>query len=363
MIRWMLAALLAVALTASCAAPPAPTVTPDVAERSGPPSNDVAARRRTPTVTRTPTKVPATATATGTPTPIPTSTATGIPTALPTATLAPTAIPVAGQPCPTWVHDGYKTTGPDGNPYPTWHPQIDPTYGCLFAHEHGDDPRTSLANPSMPAFGYYGQLNGFTEPHSGFKVSVLNQGDKNDEGSIALDSSRVVFHMGTGGAGRFDARFHSIEIDAVGDPKRVGALVSPVHTGGMSDTGGVGSICSDPRQGKTVMVTYGCETQSPYEIWGVVLADSLNSLNFSIASFDPGTMMNPDLHSAFMPTGERGCRREVYFGPYFQYGTDFGPATGGLGYIATYFGGDPLLPMTQFKISKDYCAPGLGPNN
>src|SRR5437899_3225580 len=45
--------------------------------------------------------------------------------------------PVAGQPCPSFLHDSWVTTGPDGNSYPTWHPAIDPRYGCFYGHEHG----------------------------------------------------------------------------------------------------------------------------------------------------------------------------------------------------------------------------------
>src|SRR5438067_7518874 len=50
--------------------------------------------------------------------------------------------PVAGQMCPSWVHDQYVTVGPDGKTYATWHPPVDPQYGCYFGHEHGADPRT-----------------------------------------------------------------------------------------------------------------------------------------------------------------------------------------------------------------------------
>src|SRR4051812_17627330 len=39
-----------------------------------------------------------------------------------------TFLPVVltGEYCPAWVHARYVTTGPDGKPYPTWHPPIDP---------------------------------------------------------------------------------------------------------------------------------------------------------------------------------------------------------------------------------------------
>ena len=78
--------------------------------------------------------------------------------------------PVAGRPCPQWVHDQYVTTGPDGKMYATWHPPVDPQFGCVFGHEHGADPRTSRANADPPAFGYAAAQMGMVEPHVGYKV-------------------------------------------------------------------------------------------------------------------------------------------------------------------------------------------------
>src|SRR5258707_8940848 len=62
---------------------------------------------------------------------------------------------LAGQKCPDSVHDSYTTIGPDGNVYPTWHPPVDPTFGCWFDHEHGSDPHqfVGFATTGMPAFG------------------------------------------------------------------------------------------------------------------------------------------------------------------------------------------------------------------
>src|SRR6478736_2448808 len=75
--------------------------------------------------------------------------------------------------CPAWVHARYTTAGPDGKQYPTWHPPIDPEFGCLFGHEHGADPRTANADATLPAFGYAAALMGMSEPHEGFKVFVI----------------------------------------------------------------------------------------------------------------------------------------------------------------------------------------------
>src|SRR5262245_1059193 len=83
--------------------------------------------------------------------PVPSPTSTPIASSTPTRTPTPTAA-LPGQPCPQALHDSYVVTGPDGKVYPTWHPPVDPVYGCYFGHEHGSDPRTSKANSALPAF-------------------------------------------------------------------------------------------------------------------------------------------------------------------------------------------------------------------
>lgn len=52
------------------------------------------------------------------------------------------------------IHDSYFVYGPDGKKYPTWHPPVDPTTGCIFGHEHGRDPSTSALMPFITE--YYG---------------------------------------------------------------------------------------------------------------------------------------------------------------------------------------------------------------
>ncbi len=144
--------------------------------------------------------------------PQPTSTATPLP---PTATpLPPTATPapggetpVAGQPCPAWVHDRYVTTGPDGKQYPTWHPPVDPQYGCYFGHEHGDDPRTSVMfnEVGMPPFGYVNAIEGQRkEDHVGNKVFVVN--DDSRGGSLL-----VKMHQGTHSPDAFINNLHELQ--------------------------------------------------------------------------------------------------------------------------------------------------------
>jgi hypothetical protein len=258
--------------------------------------------------------------------------------ATPTPTTRPA--PVAGQPCPQWYHDAITAVGPDGQRYPTWHPAVDRATGCYFGHEHGDDPRTSLVNPAMPAFGYIGKLAGDDEPHAGFKVFVQNHGAVNNDGRTIAHDSRMVFHMGTGGVKRFDTRLHSLEYDF----REVGGTGHEMHVKGMADTGGVGSICTTPRQGKTVETQpgTGCAVTSLYEIWAVALnVGGRGVVNASFAAFDPITVMNPSDHTRLLytsglfpqygsvgyPAGSfHGCDREAYAGPNY-FSNPNGPTT------------------------------------
>jgi hypothetical protein len=163
----------------------------------------------------------------------PTSTATAIPTSTPTVTATATqppstpvpstptptptpggTTPVAGQQCPSWVHDQYVATGPDGKPYPTWHPPTDPTYKCWFGHEHGDNPSGSPALRGRPVlFGYVGTLAASDEPHAGFKVfrwdNIQHPNAPNHDGAFLL----MVVHQGTSGAARFTTVHHSVVFD------------------------------------------------------------------------------------------------------------------------------------------------------
>ncbi len=132
---------------------------------------------------------------------------------------------LAGQECPDWIHNLWVTTGPDGKTYPTWHPPVDPTYGCYFTHEHGADPRqfVGFASTGMPAFGYTGNMAALAdpgaatdphhgtliqntaEPHEGFKVYVAND-DLNGRAWM------IVFHMGSRNPRRAFVQFHAVDI-------------------------------------------------------------------------------------------------------------------------------------------------------
>jgi hypothetical protein len=107
------------------------------------------------------------------------------------------------QTCPSWVHDQYVTTGPDGRSYPTWHPQIDPVYWCYFRHEHGSDP--TLFSPAYQAiYGYASAVDGANEAHAGFKSYVFD--DAQNQRWL------ITHHFGTGSLERVCARFHTVDI-------------------------------------------------------------------------------------------------------------------------------------------------------
>jgi hypothetical protein len=286
-----------------------------------------------PVATAIPTQVP-TAVPTLVPTAIPTLEPTALPTMPPVATATPTgtAIPVAGQECPAWVHDSYVVAWEDGHTYPTWHPAVDPTYGCFFAHEHGDDPRTSnLYDGKMPPFGlatHYtnGEIHEGhgSEPHPGHKVFVANNGDINDENNVSVGDSMFVVHMGTSGIQRRDTRFHSAEFRvSLPDGRKA-------HTFLMLDTGLPGNICqrdvslsdSDPSNniGRTLAIEGfpGCPISNQYEIWGGSQTIKIDPQYFidvemggSFATFNTATYFTSDL-SAIYPSGDTGCRKEAY---------------------------------------------------
>lgn len=380
----------------------------------------------TPTIepTNTPTETPS-PTLTATATLLPTATAT--PTNTPTVAPSPTAtteiqptppLPVSGTECPEWVHALYVTVAPDGNTYPTWHPQthyFDAENWCYFSHDHGVDPRLSKVNEfapefAAPPFGYVGAAVDMVEPHVGFKVFVWNCGDRSVEGYISAFNARLVVHMGTGGVGRYSQPFHSIEYTATACD---GSWV--MHVWGMADFGAneiVGSICDNPRQGGRDFSTLGCTTanhpQDAYEIWGGVLEiihpndpytglfQSRAYITATPAVFDPITTRDPADSMRLVYTSDvvypgmgidplianspfRGCNMEAYNGPMSvnnrnrpnRYVTDGfgriipGAAAGTPGTLEQIIprivldGRGATNGQSQFKLQFDTCSPYL----
>ncbi len=132
----------------------------------------------------------------------------GQPSQTPTIPSVPSGLetPLANAKCPTWVHDQYKTAGPDGMPYRTWHSIVDPVYWCTFGHDHGANPKL-IAEDYINAFEYTAQKHGMGEGHPGFKNLIFDQ-------SEGTNKYRWLFsiHLGTAGRGRLCVRFHTVEI-------------------------------------------------------------------------------------------------------------------------------------------------------
>lgn len=114
--------------------------------------------------------------------------------------------PVDGRPNPyAWVHAQYQTVGPDGRLYATWHPRVDPVYGCHFGHEHGSDPALGGLD-HKPAFG-----TAMLEGHNGYKhycSSELVPATPAAKDYIAC----WTHHFGTSDTGRLARRMHGFTL-------------------------------------------------------------------------------------------------------------------------------------------------------
>lgn len=125
--------------------------------------------------------------------------------------------PVAGGPCPAWVHDRYAAEGPDGLWYPTYHAPIDPQYGCVFGHEHGDDPAGAPALQGRPVlFGFAGLSMGMIEAHPGFKVYRTDSLTPNANPTSSRGAALVLLiHQGSSNDNAFTHPDHELAIDYV----------------------------------------------------------------------------------------------------------------------------------------------------
>jgi hypothetical protein len=104
--------------------------------------------------------------------------------------------------CPQWLHDTYTTTGPDGDTYATWHPQVDPTYWCYFGHDHGSKPGLIPGSPKVP-YQYVAAKVPQNEPNVGFKEFIFTY-----KGRYV----RIVEHASTAMSRRVCARFHTMYV-------------------------------------------------------------------------------------------------------------------------------------------------------
>ncbi len=183
----------------------------------------------------------------------------------PSGSFSSTELTPDGRPvCSAAVHDQYRVVGPDGQTYPSWHPQVDPTTGCVFGHEHGSDPRSfaGYAQTGMPAFGYAAAKAGRAQSNEGYKVFVVN-----DDGRGK--SWMVTVHQGTGDPGRAAASERYHEVSVFMRDNASGELLARVYT--LADFGQYASPCAATRPDPARFIpTLGCS--NPYESWDPVIA-------------------------------------------------------------------------------------------
>lgn len=118
--------------------------------------------------------------------------------------------PTPNTRCPAWVRQTYATTGPDGQPYLTWAPPMDPVYWCgLDGAEHGSRPP---AGASAPAYGYTVARDAL---HSGAAMSEPDAGFKGYTFELAGGTWSITQHFGTGGARRLCQRMHTVDFQFV----------------------------------------------------------------------------------------------------------------------------------------------------
>ena len=191
---------------------------------------------------------------------------------------APDGTPI----CAAWVHDRYVVRR-GGRLWATWHPPVDPEFGCAFGHEHGSNPRAfrMYRRTGMPAFGPIGTYAGSDEPHAGFKVFVVNDDRKGL-------SWLMVLHQGSGSPRRGTVRRHSLETWLFRGRRLL------AHTRVMADFGGAVANCpgADRRARMRLLPNPAC--RSVYEEWatalnvgGVFRAAPAFAIDNAITQFDP----------------------------------------------------------------------------
>jgi hypothetical protein len=270
--------------------------------------------------------------------------------------------PRPNETCPTWVHDQYVTTGPDGKTYPTWHRQIDPIYWCYFRHEHGSDPEL-FAPGYKPAYGYVSAAAGANEGHAGFKSYAFDPGT----GYRWL----ISHHFGTASIDRACARFHALDV-AVADA-RTGELVADLHLMGdygmsvVNATGQELTPTACPMQaaqaladGSSGLRKLPVESAGTifYEPWRVASRDNILGFrpeDLTINSRNPVTICNTPSCDRAVVTGETGSFR-------FVSRENSGPSVVAGAQTGTFYTeprGRALRPAGQVGAVRQYVKPGL----
>lgn len=251
------------------------------------------------------------------------------------------ATSLAGQQCPSELHEQYVATGPDGRSYATWHAPSDPHHGCWFGHEHGDDPTGSPAlNGRTVLFGYAAAQARVVEPHAGFKVfrydEVSHPNAPNHDGASVV----MTLHQGTSGAARFTAVHHDVSVHYLNPTDG-----REVHVAMMAPFG-------------TLMVACGANDPSPalrLQQWN---APGMRQVSAD-KCFNPPNIPYEDWITALYVGSDAQGNWKAYIDPHFAI---FAPNTycvvsGGACTLAhsdirAETGGDPLGPDAHYKGTK-----------
>ena len=298
--------------------------------------------------------------------------ADGTPTAEPPVP-AGYPIPRPNQPCPDWVHGRFTTTGPDGNTYETWHPQIDPAYWCSFGHEHGSNPAVIPGAPMVP-YGYVAAHVPQDEPNVGFKEFIFP--DMNNQNWV-----RFVVHAGTASQRRVCARHHTLFVqvfDSSGVEKLAvnfkadygfAEATSDSGSGVLQPTGCGYSMqtLADQVSDRNRSINVGVGSDN-YERWDS-RSDTTQTRNLGLAQFAHNfDIRNPMSHCVDMrcdavglrdPLRENGTRRTISMASWksnFLFG---GGTALGSGEFFTDVFGSSVLPATDPGAIRQYVAPGF----
>jgi hypothetical protein len=267
------------------------------------------------------------------------------------------ALPQPNQPCPSWVHDQYVASGPDGRTYATWHPQIDPVYWCYFGHEHGSNPNQFVPG-YKPLFAYASNVAEEDEPHPGFKSYAFEDG----QGHRWL----ITHHFGTGSLARACVRFHATNVAVASSSGEILADVHFMADFGKSVVNTTGQALTPPGCRDQASQAGGSngERQLPaasagavgYEPWRLDAAATVLGLMGALTfnTTDPVVICNNTACDQAVPTGSSGTRR------FFTYTRDFGfsaPAHAGTFYTDVY--GRTLMSAGQAGAVRQYVRPGF----
>ncbi|OGO16384.1 MAG: hypothetical protein A2Z14_04395 [Chloroflexi bacterium RBG_16_48_8] len=173
--------------------------------------------------------------------------------------------------CPSWVHDWYNVTGPDGNTYRTWHPvtvRLEPSNPnsptCSFAHEHGDPPHPQGPQPTFGYVAFHAGKVELIKEHEGYKVFTHIHGQLtgwSTEEQIIVNPDIDIqfwFHQGSWSRSRLTERYHDVGFWSLDAGGRQTEVYYFADTGELTDKCGSQNT-SGPKRAVASECDYGNE--------------------------------------------------------------------------------------------------------